>query len=182
MDLAITAGVQRADTAATLEAEAVLFSSADGDEAGRVVGPDTSARLRELREHAREVLVPALQDAECEIRLSTVLMNELQPRIHLSLSSRRPVGGRVVFFVRVPLYAPVIWVDGSPEGLAAFDGWGVVTAPIGSVTLCAATASADRCDAAYRVIPAMGDAYDLRQALQIRDADLRSLPPASPTP
>ena len=176
LDMALTAGLHRADTAESIEAEAGLFSGPEGASGE----PGLAARMRELRALATEVLLPRLEAVECEPLTSTVLLGGMAPTLHLPLDARRPVGGRVAFFVRVPSTSPVVWVDGRPEGLAESDGWAVVTGPARSVTLCAADPTAGECAPSHRAVPGMGDAYDLRDELVTEAGVLLSPPPASP--
>ncbi len=168
LELAVTAGIQRADTAASLEAEVDLLGVGAPE---RTPGPTASTRLRELRAQARDRLIPELEAGGCEPRTSTVLVGGMEPRVHLSGEARRAVGGRVVFFVKVPRSTPVIWVDGAPEGLAGPDGWGVVTSAARSVTLCATGPHGDACEPSHRARPAMGDAYDLARPDSVADPE-----------
>jgi len=157
VELALVAGSRRAATAESLEEEA----EPDVDEASGRRPPEISARLAELDDILVDVLVPELQAARCEPETSAALEGAMEPRVHLDTKDRRPLGGRVAFFVKVPRETPVIWIDGAPEGLAGPDGWGVVTARSGSVTVCAAPPHGGFCEPSHRARPAMGDAYDL---------------------
>jgi hypothetical protein len=157
MELAIEAGIQRGDTAAALDAEATTGRDDRG-----VDRPSASRRLRELDEQASSTLIPRLEEWDCGPETSSFGKRGMEPRVHLPAEARRPHQGRVAFFVKVPPGDSIIWIDGDPEGLAAEDGWGVVTAPARAVTLCSAPPAGGQCDPTHRVVPAMGDAYDLR--------------------
>ena len=163
MDLSLSVGLQRAATARALELEAGYPAEVSG----------AGERLRHLRAHAGDSLLPALAAAGCTVDSASA------PRVHLGLEERRTVASRVVFFVQVSPRTPVIWVNGHPEGLAESDGWGVLTGEGSLITLCASSVEADRCAPTHRAVPAMGDAYVMVPRLA---EDPPSPPPASPTP